>query len=413
MGSVSTYRHPERSKQASMKLLYINNTSFLSEGGGGEERANEITKRLAANGHEVTVLMGKTSPGLPRRTVNQGRRFRHVTCAPDFVFGHRSLGFFLSRYLFAFASLPVMFRLLWREEFDVVVETMTPHPTFAVLVAKLFSVPTIATRHEFFDRSCYDVYDPLTATIQLVVQNFLRVFGYAALIVPTVHVKRKFVAYGVPEKRITVIPNGVEYERYQRPEINAKNERLVVLGRLTKRKRHARLVRVVRSLRDDGYDVQLDVVGDGPARERLERLVEELDLKEQITFYGFVDEERKIELLNRAELFVFASAQEGFGMVLLEAMAAGLPVVAKHLPVYEDFFQTDENGSLIMEDESRTFMSEIQRLLDNADLRWVISERNLNTAAQYSWEAIANQTEWTIREQYAGEQRSYKPSLRV
>ncbi|WP_049998613.1 glycosyltransferase family 4 protein [Halococcus sediminicola] len=378
-----------------MKLLYVNNTSFLSGGGGGEERANEITKRLAANGHEVTVLAGKTDPELPNETVDQGRRFRHVTCVPVFVFKYGSLGYFLSRYLFAFVSLPIVIGLLYREEFDAIAETMTPYPTFVVLAAKLFGVPIVATRHEFFDRSCYDVYDPLTATIQLTVQNFLRIFEYNAIVVPATHVKQQFVDYGVPEERLTVIPNGVEYERYRRPAIESEPGRLVVVGRLTKRKRQDRLVRVVRRLRDEGSDVRLDVAGDGPARERLEQMVEELDLDGCVTVHGFVDEERKIELLNRAELFVFASTQEGFGIVLLEAMAAGLPVVAKRLPVYEDFFVDGENGYLIQDDGSGTdeFADAIQQLLDAPAIEEETKARNMRTAEHYSWNAVTDQTE--------------------
>lgn len=376
-----------------MKLLYINNTSFLSGGGGGEERANEITKRLAANGHDVTVLAGKTDPELPTETIDQGRRFRHVTCVPAFVFDYGSLGYFLSRYLFAFVSLPIVCWLLWRAEFDVIVETMTPHPTFAVLAAKLFGVPIVATRHEFFDRSCYDVYDPLTATIQLVVQNFLRVFAYNAIVVPATHVKQRFVEYGVSEERITVIPNGVEYERYRRPAIESDPGRLVVVGRLTKRKRQDRLVRVVRRLHDEGYDVRLDVAGDGPARERLVELVAELDLDAHVSIHGFVDEERKIELLNRAEVFVFASTQEGFGIVLLEAMAAGLPVVAKWLPVYEDFFVDPENGRLLRDDSIAAFADEIEALLDAPAERADIRANNRKTAARYSWDAATDRTE--------------------
>ncbi|RJT07984.1 glycosyltransferase family 4 protein [Halococcus sp. IIIV-5B] len=378
-----------------MKLLYVNNTSFLSDGGGGEERANEITKRLAARGHDITVVMGKTDPGLLKWHNDHGRRFRHVTCVPEFVFGYGSLGYFLSRYLFAFVSLPVVVWMLWREEFDAVVETMTPYPTFAVLAAKLFEVPIVATRHEFFDWDCYEVHDPLTATIQLLVQNFLRLFEYAALVVPTEHVKEEFVAYGVPEERLTVIPNGVEYERYQRPDIDTEEGRLVVVGRLTKRKRQDRLIHAVRQLRDDGYDVRLDILGDGPMRDRLERLIADLDLDAHVTMQGFVDEDEKFDLLNRAELFVFASTQEGFGIVLLEAMAAGLPIVAKYLPVYEDFFIDGENGYLLRDSNGSTdeFVAAVQDVLDSPSIRDEMKSKNLRTAERYSWSTVAARTE--------------------
>ncbi|PSP75014.1 hypothetical protein BRC86_04540 [Halobacteriales archaeon QS_3_64_16] len=380
-----------------MNVLYISKTSILSGGGGGEERADAITKSLAERGHAVTVLSGKTTPNLPRHTTADDRSIVHIKCVPDGLFRWPTLAFYATRYLFAFLSLPVLASLLYRRDVEILIENMTPYPTFAVFLARFFGIPIVAVQHEFFDASSYDLYDPLTASIQLLVQNFLRLFEYEALIVPSAHTKGQFVRYGVAEDRIEVVPNGIRTDAYRRPAIEPEHGRLLVIGRLTKRKNHERLLRALRIVRDAGHSVRLDIAGEGPMRTRLEGVVEDLDLTTAVRFHGFVSEEHKATLLNRAQLFVFASEQEGFGIVLLEAMSVGLPVVAAQLPVYREFVHDGENGHLIEDREPEAFAAEIEGLLEDPASIEAMGQRARETAKQYTWESAAERTETVLK----------------
>jgi glycosyltransferase involved in cell wall biosynthesis len=112
-----------------------------------------------------------------------------------------------------------------------------------------------------------------------------------------------------------------------------------------------------------------------------------------VTFHGYVSEDEKRSMLNRAEVFAFASEQEGFGVVMLEAMAAGLPVVARRLPVYEEFFQYGRNGYLVDEDNPEAFAECIASLLDDAAEREYIRDNNLRDSKEYSWERITSRIE--------------------
>jgi glycosyltransferase involved in cell wall biosynthesis len=270
---------------------------------------------------------------------------------------------------------------------------MTPYPSLAVVFAKLASTPIVAVQHEFYDRSCYETYGPVTATIQLAVQNLLRVFHYSAVIVPTSHVRTRLASYGVDERRITVVPNGIEWERYQISDVESRDKSLVTVGRLSKRKGQATVLRAFSSVHADHPEASLDVLGDGPAWERLERLADELDLGDAVSFHGYVSEDEKIERLNRSSLFVFGSNQEGFGLVLLEAMAAGLPVVARRLPVYEDFFTDEENGFLVDEPLVSNLATAMSDFLEDGSKRETIGARNRNAVATYDWERTADETE--------------------
>ncbi|UTF54801.1 glycosyltransferase family 4 protein [Natronosalvus rutilus] len=376
-----------------MNLLYITKTSPLGDAGGGEKRAHEVMSGLAERGHDIVLLCGKTDPELPKRTTVDGYDVRHVTCIPSLFFRFPTASFYATRYLFAFLSIPVLAWMLLRNEFDAVIENMTPYPTLTVIFAKLARVPIFAIQHEFYDRSCYRTYDPITATIQLLVQNILRVFSYTAIIVPTSHIAKKLEQYGIPRSRIVVIPNGVDVEGYQMSDVEHRPQELVTVGRLSKRKGQHFLLESFEDVLTEYPKAHLHIVGKGPAMDSLMRTTHDLEIQNSVTFHGFVSHERKRELLNTSDIFVFASRQEGFGLVLLEAMAAGLPVVARSLPVYEDFFQDGTNGHLLNSNDQDTFTNMVQRLLEDRDKLESIRSVNERTAKQFSWDSTVDQTE--------------------
>jgi len=379
---------------STQEILYVTKTSILGEGGGGEKRAKEVTGRLADRGHDVTVACGRTDQGLSKWTTSQGCLIRHITCAPEYLLQFPRVGFYLPRYLFAFTSLPVLCYLLFEEDYDIVVENMTPYPTLTVILAKLFGVPIVAVQHEFHGDDAAEMYDPLTGRIQLLVQNLLRLFDYDRVIVPTRHVRAQLSAYGVPWGRIDVVPNGINYERFARETEDRDRKRLVTVSRLGTRKGVDDVLRAFATVREEHPDATLDIVGSGPERDTLEELASRLDVGECVTFHGYVSHERKVELLNRADLFLFASRQEGFGLVLLEAMAAGLPVVARELPVYHDFFEDEVNGYLVAGEQAQTEIdTRTVELLENRSRVTQIRKHNERTAERYGWDNTAQMTE--------------------
>jgi glycosyltransferase involved in cell wall biosynthesis len=390
-------------QQTQLRVLYLLKTSPLDEGGGGERRARAITERLAEQGHDVTFLSGTTAPGLDRHDEVGGCSVRHVRCAPDALLRRDGvLSFLLPRYLFAVAFLPAFVSLLRNGEFDIVVEGVTPYPTVAAPLARLFGVPTVAVVHEVHDSDAYDTYDPLTATILLGVQRLLRLFDYAAVVTPTEHGRRALVEFGLQANRVATVPNGIDAERYRRPEVSRDAGRVVTVGRLARRKGHEQVLRAFATLRDrppagvPAETLTLDIVGAGPDRERLERLAADLDVTDSVRFHGFVDEERKVELLNRAAVFAFGSRKEGFGIALLEAMAAGTPVVARECPVYHAFFEDGAHGRLVDSDPA-SMAEALDELLADPERRRELGEGARERAHEFDWDSAADETEHVLR----------------
>lgn len=390
-----------------MDVLYVTKTSVTAAGGGAEQRARAVTGGLADEGHSVTVVSARTARTMEDWTTHDGCEVRHVTCVPDAVLDRPVVGFYAPRYAFALLSLPVIGRLLVGREYDVVVENMTPYPTLTVFLARLFGVPVVGVVHEFHDRDAVRLYDPLTGVIQLLVQNILRVGSFERLVVPSSHTRDQLVEYGVPSDRVVVVPNGIDPEQFRRPDVESHPDTVVTVGRLCRRKGQRFLVEAFDLVHRQWPTAELHLVGDGPLLDDLQRLVEVRDLEEAVTFHGFVPEARKVRLLNEASVFVFGSRQEGFGIAVLEAMAAGTPVVARELPVYRDFFEEGRNGYLVG-DSAAEFAAVVGALLESDERRREIRSANLATADRFSWNRTVERMEATL--EAATERQSSQPA---
>src|SRR5215217_5177500 len=100
--------------------------------------------------------------------------------------------------------------------------------------------------------------------------------------------------------------------------------------------------------------------------------------------------------MNQASAFAFPSLQEGFGIVLLEAMAAGLPVVVYDLPVFQEFLKDGEHGYVVAINDHAQMANRLLDLLQNDSLRHEISNRNVLYARQFTWERVTDQEENTL-----------------
>lgn len=197
-----------------------------------------------------------------------------------------------------------------------------------------------------------------------------------AIVVPTESIRTLLRHYGI-RKPLEVIGTGLPEDRYRRGDgcrfrqahgIDPKRTMLLFVGRVAHEKNIDFLLYVLLAVRRSFPEVILVVAGEGPAREHLERLASRLDLSSQVRFVGYLDRRDTLQDCYAAgDVFVFASRTETQGLVLLEAMAAGTPVVALAELGTRDILQPD-CGALIAPDEPTQFAAEVCRLLNDADL---------------------------------------------
>ena len=174
-------------------------------------------------------------------------------------------------------------------------------------------------------------------------------------------------------KRVAVIPYGVDLERFV-PEARAPkpaDARVVVgaVARLSAEKGFDHLLRAVAMLRDCGIEVDVVLAGDGPERERLQRLAQELRLDERVEFAGEIAHDDVPAMLARFDIFAMPSTWEGFGVGAIEASAMRLPVVASDVHGIPDVVDDGVTGVLVPAADAGALADAIGRLAGDAALR--------------------------------------------
>lgn len=208
-------------------------------------------------------------------------------------------------------------------------------------------------------------------------------------------------AAGMTKQPITIIPNGIDLNKYNSSKTNkGKGDKLMILyiGRLERRKGARYLLKAFELLSQDNPDVELVIAGDGPDRERLEMLADDLKLH-NVSFLGFVSEELKLELLAKADLFCSPAVfGESFGIVLLESMASGTVCVAGNNSGYIDVMQGVGGVSLVNPRDTEEFARRLDLLLHEKALRDLWEKWAADYVKQFDYPHVVGQYEELYRE---------------
>ncbi len=202
-------------------------------------------------------------------------------------------------------------------------------------------------------------------------------------------------AAGMTDQPITIIPNGIDLEKYSHiPAKKQSNEETILfVGRLERRKGVKFLLRAFQAVQQTNPDAKLIIAGDGPDREKLELLSEDLNLK-NVSFLGFISEELKLKLLAECKIFCSpAIFGESFGIVLLEAMATGTVTVAGNNSGYSDLMQDIGALSIVNPEDTVEFARRLDLMLNQAELRKLWHDWAQEYVKQFSYPKVVSQYE--------------------
>jgi phosphatidyl-myo-inositol alpha-mannosyltransferase len=201
-------------------------------------------------------------------------------------------------------------------------------------------------------------------------------------------------ATSLTDEPITIIPNGIDLTKYRKSDHTPKGHKtLLYIGRLERRKGVKYLLQAYSLLAQDNPDVSLIIAGDGPDREKLELLAEDLKLP-NVSFLGFISEALKLELLSEADLFCSpAIFGESFGIVLLEAMATGTVCVAGNNSGYAGVMQGLGQVSVVNPRDIEEFARRLELLLYEEDLRDLWQKWAAKYVKQFSYPKIVDRYE--------------------
>jgi glycosyltransferase involved in cell wall biosynthesis len=162
-------------------------------------------------------------------------------------------------------------------------------------------------------------------------------------------------------RNITMLHHAIDFEKFNKANVDRSDDlskiKLVYVARFAIYKNHQFLIDVVLELKQRGYEVSLDFLGDGECMEEVRTKVIKYNLEKEINFAGVIDD---VELyLSKANLYVHPAYYEPFGLVLIEAMAAGLPVVCLDGKGNRDLIEQGENGFMVFEQNPQLFADRI------------------------------------------------------
>lgn len=215
----------------------------------------------------------------------------------------------------------------------------------------------------------------LTVALEKVISPYAKIVMRKIDAMTAVSDEAAIYVRGLTKRKVEIIPNCVDFEKYQfvGSRNNKENKTIMYLGRLEKRKGVKYLLKAYELLSAKMPDVRLEIAGDGPERQKLESFARKRGLK-NVKFLGFVSEEEKVEMYKRASLFCSPALYgESFGIVLLEAMARGVVVVAGNNSGYRSVMKGYGKKSLIDPKDTESFCRSLERMLTNEEMRqkWV------------------------------------------
>jgi phosphatidylinositol alpha-mannosyltransferase len=378
---VTSSDDPYVNRGLGLKLALVSPYDFAYPGGVTEHVAN-LAEQFLARGHEVHIVAPSSDDeSEPTTSVDAPvHRIGRVVSIP----ANGSV----ARITLSLRSYLQAKRLLQEEQFDLIHLHEPMMPALPLTVLRHSTSTNIGTFHAFRNT-------PLTYFYgKPILRPFFRkLHGRIAVS----SAARDFVGEYFPSD-YRVIPNGIDFSRFHRrypPLEQFQDARPTVLfvGRLEKRKGLRFLLRAWPHVLERVPDARLVVVGRGRPLEGYRRFAARQGWSpEDVVFAGYVAAEDLPRYYQACDVFCAPNTgQESFGIVLLEAMAAGAPIVASDIPGYRDVVTDGVHGLLVEPKKSAALADGICRLLTNPELRATMRSAGQMTARAYDWPRVASQ----------------------
>ena len=357
-----------------MRVLLVNwQDRENPQAGGAEIHLHEIFGRLAARGHEITLLCGGWAGAPPRVTL-------------DGIDVHR-VG---TRYTFELHARSYYRHVLHDAGYDVLVEDINKVPLYTPRWGARRVMALVP--HLFGTTVFQDAAFPMAALVWAMERPLVRVYRNTPFEAISESTAADLAARGIPREHIRVIYPGIDSVTYTpRPEARAPEPLFVYLGRLKRYKRVDLIIRAFAAL--DHPTAKLLIAGTGDHRGELERLARSLDLGDRVGFLGFIDDRRKLALLREAWALAFTSPKEGWGITNFEAAACATPVIASDSPGLRESVRDGETGFLVPHGDIPALTNAMRRIATDPALVATLGERGRRFAERFTWEAAAHRTE--------------------
>jgi glycosyltransferase involved in cell wall biosynthesis len=370
------------------KSILLLNYEFPPLGGGAGRGTYNLARELAKKGYDVDVLTSK-APGQQSKEELEGFTVHRVL---SWRKGVHDCGF-RGAITFVLFAIPVFLRLNRAKSYHIL------HYYFGLPTGVLQWLPGRHRRVPYIVSlrgSDVPGYDNFNTQLQyfhrLLLPVTRAIWNNAARIVALSEALKETALETAPAVEIEVIANGIESEQFHRAEMRRRSNKvqLICVARLVERKGIQHLLRAMQAMQ---HDVHLTIVGEGNYKQELINIADQYQVSDKVTFHGYCPREYLVELYSASDIFVLPTMAESFGLVFIEAMACGLPVIGTTVGGVPDIV-TKENGILVEPDDYRGVRDAIDTLAGDKKRRLAMGAAcRQRVLDYYSWLSVTEKYE--------------------
>ena len=375
-----------------MKIAFIYDAVYPWIKGGAEKRIYQLAKGLADKGHEVHWYgVGWWWPESGKKDMEMDGIKLHGVCKPMELYGDDKRSIKEAIYF----ALMILFKLR-AGRYDIIDCQGFPFfSCFTVGFNSFFGRSTLVlTLHEVWNDYWYEYLGKAGFFGKLTEKLMVRLTD--KIITVSDKTKDDLRKIKSSEKAV-VIPNGIDLAEINQIKPSPAKSDIIFVGRLIKEKKADLLIKSLVRVKDNFPDVKCTIIGEGPEKENLEKLSDQSGLKDDVSFTGFLEDYQDvIAHMKSSKVLVLPSVREGFGMVVLEANACGLPVVVVDHPMNaaKDLIIPGENGFIAEVSEN----SLAGKIVEAIESREKMIESSKYFAKDYDWNNIITRLEVTYGE---------------
>jgi len=363
--------------------------------GGIARHCEGLAKALVRNGHEVYVIT-LDLPGVPYYEEIEGVKIYRTAVQ----LGHPE--FLTWALLFNHFMEKKMAEVSQKAKFDIihVHDWLT---AFAGISSKYhLKKPMITTIHATEIGRAQGLHNPSSLAIDGI--EWWATYEASKVIVTSGSMRREICDhFHLPWEKIEIVPNGIDLTKYNtsvdrwavrgRYGVSPHEKLVLCVGRLVPQKGIEYLIQAIPMISQRRPETKFIIVGDGWLRDHLEGLAQATGYRWKTIFTGFIPDSEVIALMTSADALIVPSIYEPFGIVALEGMAAGAPVVASQIGGLAEVIEHDRTGIFAHSRNPSSIAWGVDRVLSDPDhSKWLVQNAKEMVQKTYSWEAIATKT---------------------
>jgi glycosyltransferase involved in cell wall biosynthesis len=369
--------------------------------GGIARVVNDLSKRLIKDGHDVTVVTYREGDA-PYFEDDKGVKVYRVD---NYMINPNNFIDWIMQMNFNMVAKAN--EIIAKEgKFDVI----HAHDWLVAYAAKTlknsYDIPIVATIHATESGRNSGIHDETQRYINDT--EWMLTYEATEVIVNSNYMKRELQSlFGLPFEKINVVPNGININMFSgvekdydfRRQYAADNEKIILfMGRLVYEKGVQHLIAAMPKILAGYNDAKLVIAGKGGMLDELKAQVNAMGISNKVYFTGYMDSKQVCKMYKCADISVFPSTYEPFGIVALEAMLSGTPVVVSDIGGLNEIIQHGENGMKSYAGNPNSIADSILALLYNPQLSAdVVKKAKSMVKSEYNWAKIAQDTHFTYQ----------------